>query len=225
MKTQDRTAKALPTALLILAMLAIGAAPTAPVWAQTSNVVVPGAVQQIARVRGTLVSADQASIVIEQAEGKTKRLARAANMPVQEVYPIELADIELGSFVGTTGMPQPDGTQKAIEVHVFPPSAQGTGEGHYAWDLRPGSTMTNASVAELAPAPASLEGGRKLRLRYAGGEQTVIVPPGTPVVTFKPADETLLVPGARVLAIAEERNGTPTATSVQAGRNGFAPPY
>ncbi|MEO8250753.1 MAG: hypothetical protein ABI589_15445 [Burkholderiales bacterium] len=223
MKLIDRT-QVLQSAALALAALTCAIAPTAPAWAQTSNAT-SALIQKVVRVRGTLRSVDQASLVIEQPNGKTLSLARSPKMTVQEVYPIELADIEQGSFVGTTGMPQPDGTQKALEVHVFPPSARGTGEGHYAWDLRPGSTMTNASVASLAPAPASFEGGRTLRLRYAGGEQTVIVPPGVPIVTFKPADDALLVPGAKVLAFAEERNGMPIATSVQAGRNGFAPPY
>jgi hypothetical protein len=84
--------------------------------------------------------------------------------------------------------------------------------------------MTNATVADLAAAPKSVRGGQQLRLTYKGGEKTVIVPPDVPVVTFRPGTETLLVPGAKVLVNAQEKNGTPTALRVTAGRNGFAPP-
>jgi hypothetical protein len=145
-------------------------------------------------------------------------------MAVSEVYRIKLSDIKRGSFIGTAAMPQADGTQKALEVVVFPEAARGTGEGHRPWDLLPQSTMTNATVADLAAAPKSVRGGQQLRLTYKGGEKTVIVPPDVPVVTFRPGTDALLVPGAHVLVNAQEKNGTPTALRVTAGRNGFAPP-
>ena len=143
------------------------------------------------------------------------------------MVPIALSDIKAGSYVGTAAMPQPDGTQLALEVLVFPETARGTGEGHRPWDLRPDSTMTNATVADLAAAPSSVPGGQKLILKYKDGEKTVVVPAGVPVVTFKPGkqDETaLLVPGAKVLITAQEQRGKPTALRVVVGRNGFAPP-
>lgn len=80
--------------------------------------------------------------------------------------------------------------------------------------------MTNATVADLVAVPS----GRKLRLRYKDGEQTVWVPEGTPVISFRPADRSLLVVGAKVIVTGEQRDGTPTATRVLAGRDGFAPP-
>ena len=176
------------------------------------------------RIRGTIVRVDAKTLVVQDRGGEVVSLARPADMTVSEVYPIKLSDIKQGSFIGTAAMPQADGTQKALEVVVFPEAARGTGEGHRPWDLLPQSTMTNATVADLAAAPKSVRGGQQLRLTYKGGEKTVVVPPDVPVVTFRPGTESLLVPGAKVLVNAQERNGVPTALRVTAGRNGFAPP-
>ena len=176
------------------------------------------------RVRGTVVYTDERQLIVKDRGGEVISMARVPNLPVSEVYRIKLTDIKQGSFIGTAAMPQPDGTQKALEVLVFPEAARGTGEGHFPWDLQPQSTMTNATVADLAAAPSAGKGGQQLKLSYKGGEKTVIVPPNVPVVTFKPATDALLVPGAQVLVNAQERNGTPTALRVIAGRTGFTPP-
>ncbi|UVH58271.1 hypothetical protein NWF24_02355 [Variovorax paradoxus] len=176
------------------------------------------------RIRGTIVRVDANTLVVQDRGGEVVSLARPADLAVSEVYRIKLSDIKRGSFIGTAAMPQADGTQKALEVVVFPEAARGTGEGHRPWDLLPQSTMTNATVADLAAAPKSVRGGQQLRLTYKGGEKTVIVPPDVPVVTFRPGTDALLVPGAHVLVNAQEKNGTPTAMRVTAGRNGFAPP-
>ncbi len=93
-----------------------------------------------------------------------------------------LADVKQGLFVGITAMPQPDGTQKAVEIHIFPEAARGTGEGHRPWDLMPGSTMTNANVdSEVA-----ISDGKKLVLKYKDGDKTFIVPDNVKVVMFAP---------------------------------------
>ncbi|MDQ0589146.1 hypothetical protein [Variovorax paradoxus] len=176
------------------------------------------------RIRGTIVRIDARTLVVQDRGGEVVSLVRPADMAVSEVYPIKLSDIRQGSFIGTAAMPQADGTQKALEVVVFPEAARGTGEGHRPWDLLPQSTMTNATVADLAAAPKSVRGGQQLRLTYKGGEKTVVVPPDVPVVTFRPGTDSLLVPGAKVLVNAQEKDGVPTALRVTAGRNGFAPP-
>jgi hypothetical protein len=176
------------------------------------------------RLRGTIEKVDPTTITLKERSGETVVLQRAANMPVTEVYAITLADIKPGSFIGTAAMPQPDGTQKAMEVVVFPEAARGTGEGHYAWDLMPESTMTNATVEGMAAAPTNVPGGQKLVLKYKGGEKTVIVPADVPVVTFRPGTPDLLVPGAKVLVNAQMKDGQPTALRINAGRNGFTPP-
>lgn len=172
------------------------------------------------RLRGSVESFDGTTLVVKERGGETLELRLADNFTVNEVVPIEIDAIRAGSFVGVASMPRADGGLTALEVLVFPESARGSGEGHHPWDLRPGSLMTNATVAELAAAPQ----GRRLVLRYKDGEKTVVVPEGVPVVTFVPGDKSLLVPGARVMVTAQLRDGKPTALRVLAGRNGFAPP-
>ena len=179
------------------------------------------------RLRATIEKVDATSITVRERSGEVITLVRPANMDVSEVYAIALADILPGSYIGTAAMPQADGTQLALEVLVFPEAARGTGEGHRPWDLRPDSTMTNATVADLTAAPSSVPGGQKLTLKYKDGEKIVIVPAGVPVVSFKPGkmdEQALVVPGARVLITAQEKDGKPTALRMVVGRNGFAPP-
>lgn len=172
------------------------------------------------RLRGSVESFDGTTLVVKERSGEVIRLALDEKFSVTEVLPIELGAIQAGSFVGTAAMPAADGTLRALEVLVFPEAARGSGEGHYPWDLQPGSTMTNATVADLAATPQ----GRTLKLRYKDGEKTVLVGADAPVVTFKPADRTLLVAGAKVLVTAQLRGGQPTALRALAGRNGFTPP-
>lgn len=207
--------KQLAASLAFLAVLPLA-------WAQT-----PAPANPTVRLRATIEKVDATSLTVRERSGEVITLVRPAEMDVSEVYPLSLADIKPGSYIGTAGMPQPDGSQLALEVLVFPEAARGAGEGHRPWDLRPDSTMTNATVADLAAAPTSVPGGQKLTLRYKDGEKTVIVPPDVPVVSFKPgkADENaLLVPGAKVMITAQEKAGKPTALRVIVGRDGFAPP-
>jgi len=172
------------------------------------------------RLRGTVEKVDAGTLVIRERSGETLTLVFADNFSVSEIVPIEIDAIRPGSFIGTAAMPQPDGTLRALQVTVFPEAARGTGEGSYAWDLQPGSTMTNATVADLVAAPQ----GRMLTLKYKDGEKTVVVPSDVPVVTFKPGDRSLLVPGAKVQVTAQLRDGKPTALRALAGRNGVSPP-
>lgn len=172
------------------------------------------------RLRGVVESFDGTTLVVKERSGEVLRLSLADKMAVNEVLPIELSSIQVGSFIGTAALPGKDGELRALEVLVFPEAARGSGEGHYAWDLQPGSTMTNATVADLAAVPQ----GRTLRLRYKDGEKTVLVPAGVPIVTFAPGDRGMLRPGAKVLVNAQSRDGQPTALRVLVGRDGLAPP-
>ena len=175
----------------------------------------------VVRVRGKIDSISATRLGVLDRGGELIELALSANLVVNEVYPIALSDIKAGSFIGAGAIPQADGEQRAIAVTVFPESMRGTGEGHRPFDFMPQSTMTNATVAGVLAAPD----GRKLQLRYKDGEKTIVVPPGTPVVTFKPADRGLLVPGASVSLSAQSIDGQPTALRISVGRNGFAVPY
>ena len=206
---------------LSLAVLATSAS----LMAQTAAPAAPAA--PTLRLRAVIEKIDATSMTVKERSGEVITLVRPATMDVSEVYPIAMSDIKPGSYIGTAAMPQADGTQVALEVLVFPEAARGTGEGHRPWDLRPESTMTNATVADLAAAPSTVPGGQKMTLKYKDGEKTVLVPAGVPIVTFKPGKQdeaALLVVGAKVLITAQEQGGKPTALRIVVGRNGFAPP-
>jgi hypothetical protein len=172
------------------------------------------------RLRGSIEKMDGASMIFRERGGETMTLAVPGNVTVAEVVPIDIGAIQPGSFIGSAAVPGPDGTLQALEVHVFPEAQRGTGEGHRPFDLQPQSTMTNATVAELSASPS----GRTLKLKYKDGEKTLVVPPDVPIVTYRPADTSLLVPGARVIVTVEKRGDVLTLVRVQAGRNGFVPP-
>lgn len=191
----------------------------APAQAQTAEPTV--------RLRGVIAHVDANSLTIKDRSGEIVTLVRPGNMRVLEVLPLDMAAIKPDSFVGAGSLPQPDGTQRAVEVLVFPEAMRGTGEGFRPWDYMPNGTMTNATVSALAAAPSTVPGGKKLVLKYKDGEKTVIVPRGTPIVTFKPAQDdqaALVVQGAKVTVTAQVKDGKPTASSMLVGRNGFTPP-
>ena len=216
-----RSAAVLSCLALSLVAATAGAQTAPPAASATAQAAAQPATQPATqRLRGTLQSFDGSALVLAERSGEVLRLALADNFSVSEVLPIALTAIQPGSFVGAAAVPSADGHLLALEVLVFPEAARGSGEGHYPWDLQPGSTMTNATVADVV-AQAQ---GRTLTLRYKDGEKTLNVPAGAPVVTFKPADRSLLVPGAKLLVTAQLRNGVPTALRALAGRDGFTPP-
>ena len=172
------------------------------------------------RLRATIEKVDATSLVVKERSGETVTLAIADNLAVSEVLPIDPNAIQPGTFVGTASLPGPDGTLAALEVLVFAETMRGTGEGHSPWDLQPGSQMTNATVGTVVRGAK----GRTMTLHYKDGEKTIVVPDGVPVVTLKPGDRSLLVPGAKVIVTAQVRNGQPTALRITAGKDGFQPP-
>ena len=173
------------------------------------------------RVRGTIQAVAPGALTMKDRSGEVLELVLPPKVTVSEVYPMALADIQPGSFIGTAAMPQADGTERAIAVTVFPESARGAGEGHRPFDMLPQSTMTNATVADVVASPK----GRTLQLKYKDGERAIVVPLDAPVVSFKPGDASLLVVGASVSLTAQLVDGKPTITRINAGRNGFQLPY
>ena len=173
------------------------------------------------RLRGTIEALSDTKLILRERSGQRMELALSPTYAVTEVFPITLADIKPGSFVGVGGMPQPDGSQRAIAVLLFPEDMRGTGEGHRPFDFLPQSTMTNATVADVA----AIANGQKLELKYKDGAKTIVVPPEAPVISLRPGDRGLVVAGTSVAVNVQEINGQPTVVRVNAGRNGFAPPY
>jgi len=173
------------------------------------------------RIRGDVVSIDGQALKVRSRTGEVVDVKLADNYTVTSVVAVGMDRIVPGAYVGTASMPQPDGSHKSLEVLVFPEARRGTGEGHYPWDLQPGSMMTNATVAEVA----RVDQGQRLTLKYKDGEKVIMVPPGTPVVTFEPGERAMLVPGAHVMfGAAKQPDGTLTATGVNVGKDGLVPP-
>lgn len=173
------------------------------------------------RVRGTIDGVDGDVLLVKSRGGEDVRLHMTGDMRVVGIVKISLADIKLGSFIGTTTVPGPDGSQNAVEVHVFPENMRGTGEGSRPYDLRPNSTMTNATVAETVAG----NDGQNLVIKYKDGEKKVVVGSDTPVVTYVPADRSELKPGAKIIAFVKQLpDGSFETNRISVGRDGLTPP-
>ena len=173
------------------------------------------------RVRGTIEAVDGDVIVVKSRSGEDVKLRMTGDIRIIGIIKIALSDIKEGSFIGTTTVPGPDGTPSAVEVHVFPEAMRGTGEGSRPYDLKPNSTMTNATVA------TSVVGndGHTLLIKYKDGEKKVVVPTETPVVTYVPADKSDLKPGAKVIAFMKQlQDGSFETNRISVGRDGLTPP-
>jgi hypothetical protein len=173
------------------------------------------------RVRGTIEAVDGDVLSVKSRSGEDVKLRMTDDMKVVEIIKISLSEIKLGSFIGATTVPGPDGGQNAVEVHVFPEDMRGTGEGSRPYDLRPNSTMTNATVAQTVAG----NDGQTLTIKYKDGEKKVVVVPDTPVVTYVPADKTELKPGAKVIAFVKKLpDGMFETNRIGVGRDGLTPP-
>ncbi|MCK1421077.1 hypothetical protein IVB14_02600 [Bradyrhizobium sp. 180] len=173
------------------------------------------------RVRGTIENVNGDTMQVKSRSGEDFKLHIAADVNVSGITKISLADIKPGSFIGATTVPGPDGGQNAVEVHVFPESMRGTGEGSRPWDLKPNSSMTNATVAESVVG----NDGHTLLVKYKDGEKKVFVPDNTPVVTLVPGDKSDLKTGAKVIAFMKQLpDGSFETNRVSVGRDGLTPP-
>lgn len=176
--------------------------------------------QDAVRLRATIdgVSGDNLSLTTRTGEKAVVSLA--PDLSVVALVSIKLGDIKPGSFIGSAAMPQPDGTERALEVHVFPESMRGAGEGHRPFDLQPKSTMTNGTVGAVTG-----NVGRTLTVTYHGGEQTIVVPPNTPVVTYEPGSRAMLVANAHIILFGKrDPDGKVTGTRISVGKDGLVPP-
>jgi hypothetical protein len=174
------------------------------------------------RVRGTIEKADGQTLLVKTREGSDVTVKLTDNVQVNGVAKAALSDIKQNSFIGITAMPQPDGTQKAIEVHIFPEARRGAGEGHRPWDLVPNSTMTNANVETMVTAVD----GPMLTMKYKDGEKKISVPSNAVVVQFVNGDKSDLKPGAKIFIAAGKKNpdGSIETGGVNVGKDGVTPP-
>jgi hypothetical protein len=176
--------------------------------------------QQPVRVRGTIEAVNGPLLTIKTREGSEVKAKLGDKTVVVAVVKATYADIKQGSFIGVTGMPQADGSQKCKEIHIFPEAMRGTGEGHRPWDLEPKSTMTNATVDQMVTA----KDDHTLTLKYKDGEKKIVVGADCPIVTYAPGDKAELKPGAQVFiaAATKEADGTLSFARINVGRD--APP-
>jgi hypothetical protein len=197
----------------LLTALAVAVVVVTTAWAQQPPTV---------RIRGTIEAVDGAVLSVKSRDGTDMKVRVTDNVAVFGVAKTELSEIKQGSYIGVTAMPEPDGTQKAVAVHIFPESQRGAAEGFRPWDQRPGSTMTNATVAETVKGTD----GQNILVKYKDGEKKVVVPPDTPVVTFVAGDKSELKPGAKIIifSAAKKEDGTLEAARVNVGRDGITPP-
>ena len=173
------------------------------------------------RVRGTIEAVDGDLLAVKSRAGEDVKLRMTGDIRIVGITKIALTDIKVGSFIGTTTVPGPDGANNAVEVHVFPEDMRGTGEGSRPYDLKPNSSMTNATVEQSVVS----NDGHTLNIKYKDGEKKVLVSPETPVVTYVPADKSDLKPGAKVIAFMKKLpDGSFETNRVSVGRDGLTPP-
>ena len=175
------------------------------------------------RVRGTVEAVDGPVLTVKSRDGQTTyKVKLTDNAAVRGIVKAALSDIKGNSFIGVTGMPQSDGSQKAVEIHIFPEPMRGTGEGHRPWDLVPNSTMTNANVESTVAS----NDGQVLVMKYKDGEKKIVVPPQTPIITYVPGSKDELKPGLTVFLIAPKKDddGTYETPAITISRGDVKPP-
>ena len=191
------------------------------VAAFATAIAVTTASAQTQRLRGTIEKVDGNTLLIKSPDGAPLTLTLADNAVVVGVVKATVADIKEGSYIGSGAMPQPDGSQKALEVHIFAESQRGTGDGHRPWDGAPNSTMTNGAVGQ---AVSSVD-GPVVTVKYKDGEKKVIVGPNVPIVRYEIGDKSELKAGAAigVAAATKKPDGTFGAARINVGRGGVVP--
>jgi len=167
------------------------------------------------RVRATIESVDGQMITAKSRDGTEMKIHLADNAPVNEVVKVPLSDIKANSFIAITAMPQPDGSQKATAIIIFPEAMRGVGEGHRPWDFVPNSTMTNATVDNMV----TNVDGEKLTVKYKDGDKTILVTPATEIATYAKKSLADLKPGEKIFIAGTKKNpdGTLEAANISFG--------
>jgi hypothetical protein len=185
---------------------------------------VPASAQDTVRVRGTVERIEGPVYIVKTRDGSEVKLVTVEDKPLfVAIVPATMKDIKQGMYVGSAGMMQEDGTQKAIEVHIFPETMRGTGDGHYDWDLLPKSKMTNGNVEQAVTGVD----GPVLNVKYKDGEKKVVVTPQTVVVTYEFGKREEVQPGTKIFISAAKKqpDGTLLTPRITYGRNGEGPAF
>lgn len=196
----------------------LGAAGLILMFAATGHAQAP----QTVRVHGTIEKVDGQLLSIKARNGSDVQVTMTDNINVVALVKASLTDIKPGSYVGATAMPQADGSWQAVEVHIFPESMRGTGEGDRPYFYNPKSTMTNGTVGENV----SKVDGSSLTLKYKEGEKKIMVMPATEIVVYAPGTKDELKPGAKIIIIAatKQADGSLQTARINVGRDGLTPP-
>jgi hypothetical protein len=196
------------------------------IGAGTVAATIPGFAQTrtpSAHLRGEIVSLQGDVLTVRGTTGETK-VTLQPNASVRAVRKATLADITPGTSVGVAAVPQPDGTLKALEVHITPKGERPPPEGSTSWDLAPNSSMTNARVTHVESATVSGVENRTVTLSYDGGQKQIVVPANVPIVTYAPGDRSLLVPAARVVVFGQTGSDGFLGRTIVVGKDGIDPP-
>jgi hypothetical protein len=198
----------------LVASLAVVSVLASSAWAQQSPTPT--------RIRGTIESVDGKTMSIKTREGTDVKVNMTDDITVIGIAKASLSDIKASSYIGVSGMPQPDGSQKALAIHIFPEAMRGAAEVFRAWDLRPNSTMTNATVAQSV---AGVD-GQVIDVKYKDGEKKVVVTPDTAIVAFVTGEKSEIKPGAKIIIFgaAKKDDGSLETNRIGVGRDGIAPP-
>jgi hypothetical protein len=209
-KIMPKVSSLVPRVLASLALVTVLGSAT---WAQQPPTV---------RIRGTIESVDGSMLMIKSRDGADMKVRVTDDVTVIGVAKTTMAEIKPNSYIGVSAMPEPDGTQRALAIHIFPEAMRGAAEGFRPWDLRAGSTMTNATVAQTV----SGTDGQNIMVKYKDGEKKVVVPPETPIVAFVSGDKSELKAGAKIIIFGavKKDDGTLETNRVGVGRDGIAPP-
>ncbi len=196
---------------------ALGAAALGLVFATTTALA-----QERVRVRGTIENVDGNVLTVKTREGQDVKVKLPDNARVLGLEKASIDDIKQGAYIGVSAMPQTDGSQKALHVHIFPEAMRGVAEGFGPWDVRPNSTMTNATVDNMVTGTD----GRNITVKYKDGEKKIVVPPDAAIVKYVPGNKDELKAGAKIFIVAaiKQPDGTLEAPNVSVGLNGLTPP-
>ena len=174
----------------------------------------------LTRLRGTIDKIEGRTLSVTSRTGIKVALPLSAKLTVGLISPGSIEDLKPGLYVGAAGVPQPDGTLRALEIHIFAASLRGMAEGSMPWDSGPGSSMTNGTIGEVVGTI-----GRNMTVRYGTEEKKIVVPPSTPIVTDEPSTEAALIPGANVIAfVSHPQDGPANVARVLVGKDGLVPP-